>query len=194
MFQSLPALGADPILGLMAAFRADTNPRKIDLGIGVYKDEAGNTPVMAAVKEAERRLLASQDSKSYVGPAGAAGYNQRVARLLLGDELEAQLGQRRCTVQTPGGCGGLRVAAEFIRKADPAASVWVSDPTWPNHVPLLGAAGLQIRTYPYYDYQAHNIRFDAMLESLQQAGANDVVLLHGSLCGIWPCETVLRFS
>ena len=192
MFQSLPALGADPILGLMAAFRADPNPRKIDLGIGVYKDEAGNTPVMAAVKEAERRLLASQDSKSYVGPAGAAGYNQRVARLLLGDELEAQLGQRRCTVQTPGGCGGLRVAAEFIRKADPAASVWVSDPTWPNHVPLLGAAGLQIRTYPYYDYQAHNIRFDAMLESLQQAGANDVVLLHG--CCHNPCGADLDQS
>ncbi|MFM1895117.1 MAG: hypothetical protein RLZZ385_191 [Pseudomonadota bacterium] len=185
MFQTLTTLNADPILGLLAAFRSDPNPRKIDLGIGVYKDENGDTPVMAAVKEAERRLLASQHSKSYVGPAGAAGYNQAVASLLFGDDLLASLGQRRCTVQTPGGCGGLRIAAEFIRKANPAARVWVSDPTWPNHVPLLGAAGLQIKNYPYYDYQQHDIRFEAMIDALQEASADDVVLLHG--CCHNPC-------
>ena len=179
MFESLESLSADPILGLMAAYRADGNPNKIDLGIGVYKDPKGKTPVMAAVKEAETRLLATQDSKSYVGPAGDSAYNEHIARLVLGDPLCGQLNDRRCTVQVPGGCGGLRVAAEFIIKANPQARIWVSDPTWPNHVPLLGTAGLRIETYPYYDYDNHVIRFEEMLTTLATAGSNDLVLLHG---------------
>ncbi|MCB1671382.1 MAG: amino acid aminotransferase [Gammaproteobacteria bacterium] len=185
MFETLQSLNADPILGLMAAFRADCNPAKIDLGVGVYKDSRGRTPVMAAVKEAETRLLETQDSKSYVGPAGDADYDELTARLVLGDALCQQLQERRCTVQVPGGCGGLRVAAEFIMKANPRARIWVSDPTWPNHVPLLGTAGLQIETYPYYDYDNHVIRFEEMLAALQSANANDLLLLHG--CCHNPC-------
>ena len=148
MFQLLPALPADPILGLMASYHADSNPKKIDLGIGVYKNEAGNTPVMTAVKKAEGMILDSQTTKSYVGPTGAAGYNAIVAELLLGKSLNDSLGKRRVTVQSPGGCGGLRLAAEFIKSANPDATVWVSNPTWANHVPLLGSAGLKIAEYP----------------------------------------------
>jgi len=189
MFQSLQALPADPILGLMAAYRADNNPKKIDLGVGVYKDPAGNTPVMTAVKKAEDMLLKTQDSKSYVGPTGAAGYNDCVAQLIFGDALIDSLGKRRFTVQAPGGCGGLRLAAEFIQKANPSATVWVSDPTWANHVPLLGTAGLKIDNYPYYDYDSHSVRFEEMMATLSQVPSGDVVLLHG--CCHNPCGSDL---
>lgn len=190
MFQHLSPLAADPILGLMQAFRADNNAHKIDLGVGVYKDEQGSTPVMRAVKEAERRLLATQTTKTYVGPAGAAQYNELVAQLILGKELAASTLSRRCTFQTPGGCGGLRLAAEFINKSNPGARIFVSDPTWANHIPLLGDAGLQISTYPYYDYATHSIKFDAMMATLQQAKVGDLVLLHG--CCHNPCGADLN--
>lgn len=179
MFEALQPLPPDPILGLSAAYRADTNPKKVDLGVGVYKDAIGNTPVMRAVKKAEEILLAGQASKAYVGPTGAAEYNNIIASMLLGDELKQSLGARRVTVQTPGGCGGLRMAAEFIRKANADATVWVSDPTWANHVPLLGSAGLGIEYYPYYDYASHSVRFDEMLATLEKVPAGDLVLLHG---------------
>ena len=179
MFQALTPLPPDPILGLSIAFKADTNPNKIDLGIGVYKDVNGNTPVMRAVKKAEDRILKSQTTKSYVGPVGAADYNERVAHMILGEELYNSLGQRRVTVQTPGGTGGLRLAAEFIYKANAGATVWVSDPTWANHIPLIGAAGLNVEKYPYYDYASHNVRFAEMLTCLQQVPQGDLVLLHG---------------
>ena len=185
MFQSLQALPADPILGLMAKYRADTNPMKIDLGIGVYKDENGDTPVMTSVKKAEDMILNSQTTKSYVGPTGAADYNKSVAELLLGKPLLDSLGKRRITIQSPGGCGGLRLAAEFLKSANADATVWVSDPTWANHVPLLDSAGLKIESYPYYDYASHSVRFDEMLACLSKIGAGDLVLLHG--CCHNPC-------
>ena len=190
MFQSLPALPADPILGLMASYRADSNPKKIDLGIGVYKNEAGDTPVMTAVKKAEGMILDSQTTKSYVGPTGDAGYNAIVAELLLGKSLNDSLGKRRVTVQSPGGCGGLRLAAEFIKSANPDATVWVSNPTWANHVPLLGSAGLKIAEYPYYDYDSHSVKFDAMIECLSKIDSGDIVLLHG--CCHNPCGADLN--
>ncbi|MCG8414798.1 MAG: aspartate/tyrosine/aromatic aminotransferase [Pseudomonadales bacterium] len=179
MFEALQPLPPDPILGLSAAFRADTNSKKVDLGVGVYKDAAGNTPVMRAVKKAEELLLSGQATKAYVGPTGFGEYNEIIASMLLGEELKQSLGGRRVTVQTPGGCGGLRMAAEFIRKANPDATVWVSDPTWANHVPLLGSAGLGIETYPYYDYEKHSVRFEEMLATLKQVPKGDLVLLHG---------------
>ncbi|MBL4572659.1 MAG: aspartate/tyrosine/aromatic aminotransferase [Gammaproteobacteria bacterium] len=185
MLQSLQALPADPILGLMASYRADNNPKKIDLGIGVYKNETGDTPVMTAVKKAEGMILKSQTTKSYVGPTGAAGYNAAVAELLLGKSLNDSLGKRRVTVQSPGGCGGLRLAAEFIKAANPNATVWVSNPTWANHVPLLASAGLKIAEYPYYDYDSHSVKFDAMIECLSKIDSGDIVLLHG--CCHNPC-------
>ncbi|MDT8428458.1 MAG: amino acid aminotransferase [Pseudomonadales bacterium] len=192
MFQSLRPLTADPILGLMAAYRADTNPAKIDLGVGVYKDEAGNTPVMSAVKRAEQELLQTQSTKSYVGPAGASEFNSLIAELVLGSALKQKLDARRFTFQTPGGCGGLRLAAEFIKRGNAQARVLVSDPTWANHIPLLSEAGLNIEKYPYYDYQKHGIRFDEMMQSLQSAGEGDLVLLHG--CCHNPCGADLDHS
>jgi len=174
----------------MAAYRADDNPKKIDLGVGVYKDPAGNTPVMTAVKKAEGLILNSQETKSYVGPTGAAGYNDCVADLIFGSDLVASLGKRRITAQAPGGCGGLRLAAEFIQKANPDATVWVSDPTWANHVPLLGTAGLKIEQYPYYDYSSHSVRFDEMLATLAKVPSGDAVLLHG--CCHNPCGADLN--
>lgn len=185
MFDSLKPLSADPILGLMAAHRSDSNPRKIDLGVGVYKDEHGNTPVMRAVKAAEARLLQDQSTKTYVSPAGSVAFNALIADLVLGDELSGSLGDRRVTFQTPGGCGGLRLAAEFIQKVKPGSKILVSDPTWANHIPLLGEAGLQIETYPYYDYRNHGIRFDDMMARIGKAGPGDLVLLHG--CCHNPC-------
>lgn len=179
MFQSLKPLPPDPILGLSAAYRADASPSKVDLGVGVYKDANGNTPVMRAVKRAEKILVASQDSKAYVGPTGAAGYNEIIASLMLGHALKQSLSDRRVTVQTPGGCGGLRIAAEFIRQANPEATVWVSDPTWANHIPLIGSAGLKFRKYPYYDFDTHSVKFDEMLNCLREVPKGDLVLLHG---------------
>ena len=179
MFQSLQALPPDPILGLTATFKTDANPNKIDLGMGVYKDGVGNTPIMKAVKQAEKIILQSQDSKTYVGPNGAADYNETIAKLILGQDLFQSLGKRRVTVQTPGGCGGLRLAAEFIGKANAEATVWVSDPTWANHKPLIGSAGLKFKSYPYYDHESHSVKFIDMLKILQQVPQGDLVLLHG---------------
>lgn len=190
MFQKLSPLAADPILGLMAAYRLDNNAHKIDLGVGVYKDETGATPVMRAVKEAETRLLATQKTKTYVGPAGAAVYNEEIAHLLLGKALADKTKALRCTFQTPGGCGGLRLAAEFINSTKPGARIFVSYPTWANHIPLLGDAGLQIETYPYYDHTTHSIRFDEMMSTLHQAKEGDLVLLHG--CCHNPCGADLN--
>lgn len=185
MFDQLSSLPPDPILGLMAAYRVDNNPNKIDLGVGVYKDETGTTPVMKAVKAAESRLLSTQDSKAYVGPVGLDTFNESIAELVFGTELTRKLGTRRVTFQTPGGCGGLRLAAEFIQRIKPGSRILVSDPTWANHVPLLGDAGLEIETYPYYDRASHSIRFDDMMAVLANAGPNDLVMLHG--CCHNPC-------
>jgi len=130
-------------------------------------------------------LLQNQTSKTYVSPAGSAAFNEQIAGLVLGDKLRHELGDRRITFQTPGGCGGLRLAAEFIQKVKPGSKILVSDPTWANHIPLLGEAGLQIEKYPYYDYNNHGIRFDDMMARISQAGPGDLVLLHG--CCHNPC-------
>ncbi|MCK0163929.1 amino acid aminotransferase [Marinobacter sp. S6332] len=179
MFEALKQLPADPILQLMQAFREDTRPNKVDLGIGVYKDDAGNTPIMASVHEAERRLLEGETTKSYVGPAGAAGFNESMARLILGESSDLIRDGRVSVIQTPGGCGALRMAAEFFRLCQPDTKVWVSTPTWANHIPLLGGAGLDICEYPYLNRQTLTVDFQAMLDTLEGAEAGDVVLLHG---------------
>lgn len=179
MFEALKPLPQDPILQLMQTFREDPREHKIDLGIGVYKDDAGNTPIMAAVHQAERRLLESESTKSYVGPAGSPGFGRVMADLVMGEDSSLVRDGRVTVVQTPGGCGALRMAAEFLRLCRDNATVWVSTPTWGNHLPLLGGAGLNIREYPYLDPATLQVDFAAMLESLAQAEAGDVVLLHG---------------
>ena len=179
MFEALQPLPQDPILQLMQTFREDTRPDKVDLGIGVYKDDAGNTPIMAAVHEAERRLLEGETTKSYVGPAGSPGFNNAIAELILGSNSPLIRDRRVSVTQTPGGCGALRMAAEFLRLCNADTTVWVSTPTWANHLPLLGGAGLTIREYPYLNPQTLQVDFGAMLESLEHAEPGDVVLLHG---------------
>jgi aspartate aminotransferase len=178
MFETLETLPPDPILGVTAAFRRDTYPLKVDLGVGVYRDEQGATPVPAAVREAERVLLAAQSTKTYVGPAGNLEFNTRIAELALGP-LAAQLGPRIATIQTVGGCGALRLGAELLREANPQAVIHVSTPTWANHEPLVGSSGLRLERYPYYDPARRGVDFDAMHDYVARLPAGSVVLLHG---------------
>ncbi len=178
LFQHLDRLNPDAILGLMAKFRADAFSQKVDLGVGVYRDLSGNTPILECVRRAEQIVLASQTTKSYVAAAGRAEFNSAVEEMVLGASHVARRERRARTVQAPGGCGALRVGAELIRAAAPSATVHVSDPTWGNHTPLLGSSGLKLARYPYYDAKAHELRFDAMLERLDLAREGDVVLVH----------------
>lgn len=179
MFEHLKALPQDPILGLLQLFRNDPRASKIDLGVGVYKDAQGHTPVMNAVKLAEQRLLELEDTKSYIGPAGTEGFGRAMTGLLLGDDCPLIDSGRLTIAQTPGGCGALRMAAEFLKLCNTEATVWVSNPTWGNHIPLLGGAGLNIKQYSYYSKTTHGVDFDAMMTDLQGAQAGDIVLLHG---------------
>ncbi|TMP40426.1 aromatic amino acid aminotransferase [Pseudoalteromonas citrea] len=177
MFSTLKPLPTDPILGLMAAYKQDTNPNKIDLGVGVYKDEQGNTPVLKAVKKAEAFRLENETTKSYIGLAGNLDFCQKMESLLLG-EHKALLANRVRTAQTPGGTGALRVAAEFIKRCNTDATVWVTTPTWANHISLFEAAGLTVKEYPYYDYENKGLLFDEMIDTLKQVPKGDVVLIH----------------
>ena len=179
MFEILEALSPDAILGLMAAFRDDPRAQKIDLGVGVYRDEQGNTPILKCVSEAERRRFASETTKTYIGPPGTPGFNELIRKLMFGGKHSVLKDQRVAGVQTPGGCGALRVGAELVKRARPDATIWVSDPTWANHVPLLGSAGIKIETYAYYDKTTHALNADAMLAALAKIPSGDLVLLHG---------------
>ena len=180
MFERLERMPDDPILGLMAAFRADADTRKVDLGVGVYRDDRGETPVLQAVRQAEQAVLARQTSKTYVAPAGNAGYNQAMERLVFGEAHPTLKSGRIRTIQAPGGCGALRVGAELIRVAMPEAVVHVSTPTWANHVPLLTGSGIKLERYAYYDPATGGVNFSAMMDALDRLPARAVVLLHGS--------------
>ena len=178
MFEALPLLPNDPILGLSIAYANDTNPNKVDLGVGVYKNDADVTPIMKAVAEAEKLRIARDITKAYTPPAGVPGANEVATRLVFGAGHPAVEAGRVRTVQAPGGCGALRVAAELIQRAKPGANLWVSTPTWANHIPLLGSAGLKLREYPYYDYATHSIDFTAMMATINEIPRGDLVLLH----------------
>ena len=180
MFEHLAAVVPDPILGLMTAFRADPDPHKVDLGVGVYRDEHGNTPVLESVRAAESALIAQQTTKTYVGPAGNLAFNQSMEQLVLGAGHPALAAGRVRSVQTPGGCGALRLGAELIRAAAPAAVVHVSTPTWANHTPLLAGSGLKLERYPYFDAATGGVQFEAMAASLERLPPGAVVLLHAS--------------
>jgi aspartate aminotransferase len=180
MFERLEPVIPDPILGLMAAFRADPDPHKVDLGVGVYRDEHGETPVMKAVRAAESALLAHQKTKTYVGPAGNLGFNEQMEQLVFGDDHEARVTARVRTVQTPGGCGALRLGAELLRAVAPEVVVHVSTPTWANHTPLLAGSGLKLEYYPYFDPKSGGVQFAAMSAALARLPPRAVVLLHAS--------------
>lgn len=179
MFESLNPVAMDPILGLMAAFRADARTNKIDLGVGVYMNDRGHTPVMTSVKEAETQLMQLETTKAYQGIAGDPDYNQRILELLFGADHSILNAGRIKSIQAPGGSGALRVGAEVIQRARPDAKLWVGVPTWPNHIPLLGSAGFEIKEYPYYNRDSHQVETGAMMETLRQVPAGDMVLLHG---------------
>jgi len=180
MFERLHRLQTDPILGLMAAFRTDADERKVDLGVGVYRDDRGETPVLGSVRRAEQAVLARQTTKSYVSSVGNVGFNQAMERLVFGDDHPALAADRVRTIQAPGGCGALRLGAELIRNAWPDTVIHVSTPTWANHVPLLSGAGLKLERYPYYDPGTGGVRFESMLAALEGLPAHAVVLLHAS--------------
>lgn len=190
MFQSLKPLPADAILGMMALFRADPDPRKIDLSVGVYQDEQGRTPILDSVKRAERAVLEGEDTKSYVAIAGNAAFNRGIEGLLFGEASPAVKDGRVVTLQTPGGSGALCVAAHLIRRAEPSAKVHLSEPTWPNHLPLLTLSGLEVETFPYYDYRAHRVDFERMAAAVERIPKGDILLLHG--CCHNPCGADLK--
>lgn len=177
MFETLNALPPDAILVLIGEHQNDPRESKIDLGVGIYKDESGHTPILDSVKKAERHVVDTQATKSYLGSGGNHEFNDAIQALIFGQDASSD--DRITTIQTPGGSGSLRVAAGLIMRAKPDSIMWVSDPTWANHIPLLGGAGLELKSYPYYDVEEKKIRFNEMLETLNSVPAGDLVLLHG---------------
>ncbi|MEM7525467.1 MAG: amino acid aminotransferase [Pseudomonadota bacterium] len=176
MLSVLEPSPADPILQLAADFRADPRTQKLDLGVGVYKDSAGATVIPRAVKQAEARLLETQDSKSYLGLLGDVAFSHAMASLVLGDDAPED---RLATIQTAGGSGALWILFSLVKVARPDATVWVSSPTWSNHKAIAAGAGLPSREYAYFDYATRSVDFDRMVSDLKAAGPGDVVLLHG---------------
>ncbi len=178
MFEKLEMAPADVILGLTEAFKADPNPAKINLGVGVYKDAKGDTPVLESVKCAEKRILDSAKTKTYLPIPGASAFGAATQELLFGQNHPIVVKKRAHTAHTPGGTGALRVASDFLKRCQGAGTVWVSDPTWANHNAIFEAAGLAVRVYPYYDDASKSVAFGAMQETLGQAARGDIVLLH----------------
>ncbi|WP_110601022.1 aromatic amino acid transaminase [Salinicola lusitanus] len=177
MFEKIERVPGDAILGLIEAYNQDANPQKVDLGVGVYRDPNGNTPIMRAVKQAEARLLESETTKSYIGSHGDPRYGKAVLPLVLGPDSPVLAANRASATQSPGGTGALRLAADFIRTQLPGKSVWLSNPTWPNHIGIFEGAEIPIQRYPYVD-ENNRLDFDGMLAALKQIPQGDVVLLH----------------
>ena len=172
----LPPVESDSLLKLIALANADPRPDKIDVGVGVFRDAVGNTPILKVMKEAEQRLVDTQESKSYLGSAGDKRFAELLRPILLGEHAEDE---RIAGLQTPGGCGALRLGFELIATANPGARVLVGTPTWPNHPPIIGAVRLEQVDYPYYETGQGAIRFEDMLEALARGEPGDVALLHG---------------
>ncbi len=178
MWKDIQPAPPDSILGLTDAFRKDENPNKVNLGVGVYKDEAGMTPVLRAVKAAEQELLETQATKSYLPISGDPAYTAAVQALILGESNEVISSGRAATAQAPGGTGALRVGGDLIKKFAPNATIWVSNPTWANHNGIFTTAGFGIKSYSYYDKTSRGLDFDNMMSDLAKVPAGDVVLLH----------------
>ena len=179
MFERLEMAPPDAILGLTEAFKKDPRPEKINLGVGVYKDAKNDTPVLDSVKAAERLLLEKESTKNYMPIPGDPAYGKAVQALVFGADSAINRDNRARTAHTPGGTGALRVAADFIFRCYGARTVWMSDPTWANHPAIFEAAGHAVKYYPYYDATSKGLAFDAMIATLEQIPAGDIVLLHG---------------
>jgi len=178
--RSLTPAAPDPILGLTEAFKADSRPEKFNLSVGVYVDDSGVTPVIPSVLEAERRLLEKAGSKGYLPIDGRPAYREAVRDLVFGADHEIVASGRSATAQTPGGTGALRVAADFLLQTGSSKTIWLSEPTWPNHPQIFAMAGFALRTYPYLDESGRRVDSDRMLGTLGSATPGDVVLLQGS--------------
>lgn len=179
MFKHIQAAPADPILGLGEAFKAEKRSTKINLGIGVYKNEQGETPVVKAVKEAEQRLLENEKTKNYLGIDGVTKYNSYTQTLLFGENADVITQGRVKTAQSLGGTGALRIAAEFVKRHTDVKRVWISTPTWPNHNAIFDAVGITIKNYRYYNAQTKALDWESLIADLSQAEAGDLVLFHG---------------
>ncbi|WP_067217285.1 aromatic amino acid transaminase [Marinomonas gallaica] len=179
MFKHLKAVPGDPLLALIVAHQQDTNPKKVDLGVGVYKDDVGRTPILESVKKAEALMLANEQTKSYLGVYGDANFAPLIQTLLLGNDSDIIKQKRIQSSQTPGGTGALKVAADFISANLEGARLFVSDPTWGNHVSIFNSAGVEVIDYPYYDAHTNDVRFDDMMAFLNaEMKEGDVLLLH----------------
>jgi aromatic-amino-acid transaminase len=168
----------DPILGVTEAYNADPNPKKVNLGVGVYYDDNGKIPLLECVRRAERQLLESAPPRGYLPIDGLPEYDRAVQQLVFGADSPVLRDKRVVTVQALGGTGGLKVGADFLRRIDPGAQVWISDPSWENHRALFENAGFAVQSYPYYDAPTHGVRFDAMLAALDRLPGGTVVVLH----------------
>jgi aspartate/tyrosine/aromatic aminotransferase len=178
MFEHIQAAPADPILGLGEAFKADPNPKKINLSVGVYQDASGKTPVLESIKRAAQKVVEKQASKSYLPIPGSPAYAVAVQKLMFGAGHEAVTSGRVATSHTPGGTGALRVAADLIHQQLPKATVWMTQPTWPNHPQIFAAAGVATKIVPYFDAKTNSLAWDEFIEGVKQIPAGDVLLIH----------------
>ena len=179
MFESVQKAPADPIMGITESFNDDSNPDKINLSMGVFKDEAGNTPLLSSVKEAEARIFKQETTKNYSGIEGFPAFGEAVLPFIFGVDHEVISTSRAQTIHTPGGSGALRVVGDFLAKLSPNRTIWVSDPTWVNHINIFETARLEVKQYPYFDKATNGLAFDEMMTALGQVPAGDAVLLHG---------------
>lgn len=178
LFAAVEMAPRDPILGLNEQFNADTNPAKVNLGVGVYTDENGKLPLLACVKAAEQQLIEASRARGYLPIDGIAAYDKAVQGLVFGEASPLVAAGRVATVQALGGTGGLKVGADFLKRVNPSAKVLISDPSWENHRALFTNAGFTVETYPYYDADKRGVNFEAMLACLNSAAAGTVVVLH----------------
>ena len=178
MFSAVEMAPRDPILGLNEQFAADSNPKKVNLGVGVYYDDNGKLPLLACVQKAEQAMMAKPSARGYLPIDGIAAYDSAVQALVFGAQSPSVQAKRVATVQCLGGTGGLKVGADFLKRLNPQAKVLISDPSWENHKALFTQAGFEVQAYPYYDAQALGVNFPKMLASLASAQAGSIVVLH----------------
>ena len=178
LFAHVEMAPRDPILGITEGYNADKNPKKVNLGVGVYYDDNGKLPLLECVKRAEQEMTQKASPRGYLPIDGLAAYDAAVQALVFGADSAAVKEKRIITVQSLGGTGGLKIGADFIRRVNPNAELWISDPSWENHRAVFEAAGFKVHTYPYYDAATHGVKFDAMIEALSKLPAGSVVVLH----------------
>ncbi len=179
MFEAIHPAPPDAILGLSEAFRQEPNPKKINLSVGVYQDNTGKTPILESVHKAGQLVLERQKSMSYLPIPGSPAYAAAVQQLLFGKGHEVEASGRAATSHTPGGTGALRVAADFIHQQMPKATVWLTQPTWPNHPQIFAAAGVPTKNFPYFDPKTNSLAFEEAIAAIQKMPAGDVIMLHG---------------